>query len=68
MYLYAKDGQMTVKELRVMAQDMGIRTKNLRKTELIRAIQLAEGNFDCFGRADGHCDQLNCLFRKDCLG
>jgi len=59
---------MTVKELRAIAQDMGIRTKNLRKTELIRAIQLAEGNFDCFGRADGYCDQLNCLFRKDCLG
>jgi hypothetical protein len=59
---------MTVKELRAMAQDMGISTKNLRKAELIRAIQRAEGNFDCFGTADGYCDQLNCLFRQDCLG
>jgi hypothetical protein len=59
---------MTVKELRAMAQDMGISAKNLRKAELIRAIQRAEGNFDCFGTADGYCDQLNCLFRQDCLG
>jgi hypothetical protein len=59
---------MTVKELRAIAKDLGIRTNNLRKAELIRAIQLAEGNFDCFGTAEDYCDQLNCLFRKDCLG
>jgi hypothetical protein len=59
---------MTVKELRAIAKDLGIGTKNLRKVELIRAIQLGEGNFDCFGRAKDYCDQLNCLFRKDCLG
>ena len=59
---------MTVKELRAIAKDLGIRTNNLRKAELIRAIQLAEGNFECFGTAEDYCDQLNCLFRKDCLG
>jgi len=59
---------MTVKELRAIAKDLGIRTNNLRKAELIRAIQLAEGNFDCFGTAEDYCDQLNCLFPKDCLG
>ena len=52
---------MTVKELRAIAKDLGIITKNLRKAELIRAIQLAEGNFDCFGTAEDYCDQLNCL-------
>ena len=59
---------MKVKELRALAKDLGIGTKNMRRAELIRAIQLAEGNFDCFGRAKDYCDQLNCLFRKDCLG
>jgi len=59
---------MTVKELRAIAKDLGIIMKNLRKAELIRAIQLAEGNSDCFGTAEDYCDQLNCLFRKDCLG
>jgi len=59
---------MTIKELRAVARDLGIRTTNLRKADLIRAIQLSEGNFDCFGKAEDYCDQLSCLFRKDCLG
>ena len=29
--------------------------------------QLNEGNFDCFGKADGYCDQLTCKYRKWCL-
>jgi hypothetical protein len=59
---------MTIKELRIIAKDLGIRTSNLRKPELVKAIQLAEGNFDCFETAEDYCDQLNCLFRMDCLG
>ena len=32
------------------------------KPELIRAIQKAEGTFDCFGSAaSGYCDQFNYL-------
>lgn len=58
---------MTMRELRAIARDLGMRTTNLRKADLIRAIQLAEGNFDCFGKAEDYCDQLSCLFRKDCL-
>ncbi|MDA8433331.1 MAG: 2Fe-2S iron-sulfur cluster-binding protein, partial [Nitrospiraceae bacterium] len=35
---------------------------------LVRAIQRAEGNFDCFGSArSGHCSQDDCLWRQDCL-
>ena len=59
---------MTVKQLRDMAKELGIKSSNLRKSELIVSIQRAEGNFDCFGTADDYCDQLNCLFRMDCLG
>ena len=30
--------------------------------------QLAEGNFDCFGKAlDGYCDQSECKYRRYCL-
>ncbi|UCG12238.1 MAG: Rho termination factor N-terminal domain-containing protein [Deltaproteobacteria bacterium] len=58
---------MTVKELQRLAKRYGIKPGGLKKTELIKAIQRAEGNFDCFGTANGYCDQLNCLFRKDCL-
>ncbi|MBW1979658.1 MAG: Rho termination factor N-terminal domain-containing protein [Deltaproteobacteria bacterium] len=58
---------MTVKELRVMAQRLGLKPRKLRKAELIKSIQKAEGNFDCFGTAVDFCDQDNCLFREDCI-
>lgn len=58
---------MTVKELQKMAKNLGIKTGGLRKAELVRAIQRAEGNFDCFGTVEDFCDQTDCLFREDCL-
>ena len=58
---------MIVKELQKVAKAMGIKTTGLRKAEMIREIQRTEGNFDCFGSAIDYCDQMNCLFRKDCL-
>ena len=60
--------KITVKELKVMAKDLGVGTSKLQKPELIKAIQLAEENFDCFGTAVDYCDQADCLFRRDCLG
>ena len=59
---------MTVKELRRVAKVLGIKTAGLRKAEMIRAIQTAEGNFDCFDTATDYCDQMSCLFRSNCLG
>ncbi len=50
-----------------MAKGLGIKLSNKKKTELIHAIQIAEGHFDCFGKAEGYCDQENCSFRDDCL-
>ncbi|MBW2642235.1 MAG: SAP domain-containing protein [Deltaproteobacteria bacterium] len=37
-------------------------------TALIRSIQRAEGNLDCFRKAKGYCDQLDCYWRPYCLG
>jgi hypothetical protein len=36
-------------------------------TALIRSIQRAEGNPECFGRPPGDCDQFNCEWRRYCL-
>lgn len=36
-------------------------------TPIYRKRQLAEGNFDCFGKANGSCDQVRCLYRELCL-
>lgn len=58
---------MKINEVRKRAKALGVNTKALGKTDLIRQIQKAEGNFDCFGRANGYCDQWDCCFREDCL-
>jgi hypothetical protein len=36
-------------------------------TTLIRSIQRAEGNTDCFQKGIVDCDQLNCKWRSLCL-
>lgn len=59
---------MKMQEIRAKAKGLGIKnTFGLKKGELIRRIQRAEGNFDCFGTAEDYCDQFQCCFRDDCL-
>jgi len=59
---------MKIQEVRSKAKALGLKVNvGISKTELIRRIQKAEGNFDCFGRAKDYCDQLGCCFREDCL-
>ncbi len=60
--------KMKIQEIRAKAKALQVKnTFGLSKAELIRRIQKAEGNFDCFGTAKGYCDQLQCSFREDCL-
>jgi hypothetical protein len=33
----------------------------------IRRKQMREGNFDCFGKADGYCYHIECKYLKWCL-
>ena len=58
---------MTLTEIKKMAKNVGVQAGSMKKDQLIHAIQLAEGNFDCFGKAQGGCDQNDCTFRADCL-
>lgn len=58
---------MNLNELKTMAREVGIKPGKMKKEEMINAIQIAEGNFDCFGKAEDYCDQENCAFRDDCL-
>jgi hypothetical protein len=59
---------MTVKQIKEIAKAKGIKVGNMKKENIIRAIQRAEGNFECFGTVTtGICDQYNCLWREDCL-
>jgi hypothetical protein len=59
---------MTIKQVKDFAKEKGVKVGNMKKENIIRAIQRSEGNFDCFGTAaSGECDQTNCLWRNDCL-
>ncbi|HEU0233541.1 MAG TPA: SAP domain-containing protein [Gallionella sp.] len=59
---------MKMEEVRSIAKSQGLNPGKLSKTELIRSIQMEEGNFDCFATAyDGECDQVDCLWRGDCF-
>ena len=54
-------------EMRRYARSKGVNPGKLRKTELILAIQAAEGNPQCFAteRRD-HCPETACLWERDC--
>ena len=59
---------MKLDEIRQRAATVGIRSRSLRKAELIRAIQRSESNPVCFGTARRErCGELACCWRKDCL-
>ncbi len=59
---------MNMQQIREIARDHGLKVARQSKLTLVREIQRAEGNFDCFATAvDGYCDQQDCLWRKDCL-
>ena len=58
---------MTIYDIRVMAKNMGMNPKKMNKTDLIRSIQIKEGNTPCFKTADTACDQTDCLLKSDCF-
>ena len=51
-----------------IAKSQGINLGKCSKIDLIKSIQMDEGNFDCYGSAYiGKCDQSECLWREDCF-
>lgn len=59
---------MNLQEIRAIAKQLSLKTNGSSKTDLVRKIQLEEGNFDCYATASsGSCDQAACLWRKDCF-
>lgn len=59
---------MKLQEVKAIAKQRGIDPGRMRKDELIKAMQHAEGNNDCFGTTLSiECGQISCLWRKDCL-
>lgn len=59
---------MKLEDVRNIAAARGVHPGKHSKTELIRTLQAAEGNFDCYATAyDGTCSQTDCLWRADCF-
>ncbi len=59
---------MKMQQIREIAKEKSVKAGKMSKTELIRSIQRAEGNNDCFaGENVNGCDQVNCLWREDCV-
>ena len=59
---------MNFNELRKMAKQMGINSHRMKKLRIIRSIQRAENNIECFGtqRVENCCEHA-CLWRNDCI-
>lgn len=59
---------MNIQAIKERAKDFGIKISRMNKANLIQAIQLSEGNFNCFASAEnGECDQMGCMWRDDCF-
>jgi hypothetical protein len=58
---------MNMRDIAKIAVKNGVKAGKMNKTQLIRAIQKAEGNNECFASSQvPMCGQLNCLWREDC--
>lgn len=60
--------KMNMTQVKTVAKERGVKPGALKKEQLIRAIQQAEANPQCFNTAFAqHCGQPNCLWREDCV-
>jgi hypothetical protein len=44
-----------------------LKTNFVNMVNLIRSIQRAEGNPECYGRSNGRCHEVDCEWRRHCL-
>lgn len=58
---------MKLEEIKAIAQQHGIKAGKLKKAELVRAIQMAEGSEQCFETGKlATCGQAGCSWRDIC--
>ncbi len=59
---------MKMQDIRSIAKERGLKVGKMNKVDIIRTIQRAEENADCFGTEHVNiCGQTNCLWREDCM-
>lgn len=58
---------MKINDIKQLARDRGLVPGQMRKEEMIRALQAQEGNPQCYNtNLSADCGQSNCLWRSDC--
>jgi hypothetical protein len=59
---------MKFNDIQKMAKGVGVNTFQMKKTDMILAIQRVENNIECYGtpRVE-YCEEYKCLWRDDCL-
>jgi len=58
---------MKLEDVKKIAKDRGIQIKNMKKAEIIQAIQRDERNNDCYNTDfSDSCGQFSCIWRDDC--
>lgn len=58
---------MNMNDIKTIAAKFDIKAGRMKKVELVRAIQAAEGNLQCFGTERIlDCPETNCCWREDC--
>ena len=58
---------MKLDEIKEIAKQNNIKAGKMKKADLVRAIQQAEGNEVCFETGQANtCGQAACLWREDC--
>ena len=59
---------MKYNEIQKMAKNRGVNTFQMKKKDMILAIQRSENNLECFGSSRvEYCQELTCLWRDDCV-
>ena len=58
---------MKIQDIKAIAKKINVNAGKMKKTDLIRAIQAAEGNNACFATSSVQtCGQMTCLWSADC--
>jgi hypothetical protein len=59
---------MKMDEVRSRARQLDVKVSRRTKKDIIRSIQVREGNSPCYQSRDTtSCDQRDCCWRDDCL-
>jgi hypothetical protein len=59
---------MRIDQIKEIARLHNLKVAKAKKSDLVRAIQQAEGNRPCFdSNSSGECGQAACLWREDCV-